>query len=186
MPATFKTLLLTVTFIFSIQQFAMSAISEELQKSIDKVLPDLKKLSSDPQIVTTVKNHNVTPPSEAIEMTNETWKTLTILSAVVKSFTTSEIGKYIKSIKSDYISEMFINTSNGNKVTFLSKTTSWNHSGNPKHDMPMKGKMWIGEREFDESSGEEQIQIGLPVLDGKTPVGSIIIGLSITKLKALK
>jgi hypothetical protein len=48
----------------------------------------------------------------------------------------------------------------------------------------MLGKVWIGEVEVDASSGAEQIQIGLPVLDGDQPIGSIVIGFSVARLGA--
>jgi hypothetical protein len=78
---------------------------------------------------------------------------------------------------------MFVSGANGAKVAFLSKTTSFFHKGKPKHDMPMTGKIWVGEIEVDESTGAKQVQIAVPVLDGKTPIGTIVVGLSVTKLE---
>jgi hypothetical protein len=55
--------------------------------------------------------------------------------------------------------------------------------GQPKHDVPMTGRVWYGNVEVDESTGVQQVQIGLPVLDGGRPIGSIVIGLSVAKLR---
>ena len=41
--------------------------------------------------------------------------------------------------------------------------------GKPKHDVPMTGKSWQGPVEIDESSGIQQLQISVPVLDDDTP-----------------
>ena len=65
---------------------------------------------------------------------------------------------------------------------FLSKTSNWNHKGKPKHDVPMAGKMWQGPLEVDESRGIKQIQIAVPVSDGDKPIGSLVVGISVTKL----
>jgi hypothetical protein len=35
----------------------------------------------------------------------------------------------------------------------------------------------------DESTGQQQVQVGLPVLDGGKPVGSVVFGLSVSRLK---
>jgi hypothetical protein len=47
----------------------------------------------------------------------------------------------------------------------------------------MAGKTWIGPVEVDESTGLQQVQVALPVLDGGKPIGSIVLGLSVAKLK---
>ena len=55
--------------------------------------------------------------------------------------------------------------------------------GKPKHDKPMKGQTWQCEIEVDESTGAQQIQVGMPILDGDKPVGSLVMGLMLAKLK---
>ena len=40
--------------------------------------------------------------------------------------------------------------------------------------------------EVDESSGMQQIQLAVPVLDGGKPIGSLVVGISITKLSQQK
>jgi len=82
----------------------------------------------------------------------------------------------------DSIAEAFVSGADGTKVAFLSKPTSWSHKGKDKHDAPMSGKTWYGPVEVDQSSGAQQIQLGIPVLDGGKPIGSIVIGLKVTKL----
>ncbi len=80
------------------------------------------------------------------------------------------------------VSEAFLSDADGLKVAFLSKTSNWNHKDKPKHDVPMADKMWQGPLEVDESSGIKQIQIAVPVLDGDKPIGSLVVGISVTKL----
>jgi hypothetical protein len=68
-------------------------------------------------------------------------------------------------------------------VAFLSKTTSWSHADKDKHKIPMTGKTWSGPVEIDESTGQQQVQVALPVLDGGKPIGSIVFGLAVSKLR---
>ena len=48
--------------------------------------------------------------------------------------------------------------------------------------MPMSGKTYIGPLAMDESSGLQEIQVGLPVLENGKPIGSVVVGLSVSKL----
>jgi hypothetical protein len=80
------------------------------------------------------------------------------------------------------VSEAFVSGADGGKVAFLGKTSNWSHKGKPKHDQPMSGKTWQGQVEVDESSGLQQVQVAVPVLDGGKPIGSLVVGLSVGKL----
>jgi hypothetical protein len=46
----------------------------------------------------------------------------------------------------------------------------------------MKGETWYGEVEVDESTGVQQVQISVPVLDGDKAIGSLVVGLNVSKL----
>ncbi|MBN1758879.1 MAG: hypothetical protein JW863_11205 [Chitinispirillaceae bacterium] len=155
-------------------------IPADVKALLDAEMAAAKPLSTDAVIVAAVKKYNEGPASS---MTNEAWKKLTLLSPEVKALIKSDIGQYLKKKKTAVITEMFLNGADGGKVAFLSKTTSWNHKGKAKHDEPMKGNTWIGPVEVDESSGEQQIQIAIPVLEGEKPVGSLVIGFGVSQMK---
>jgi hypothetical protein len=59
---------------------------------------------------------------------------------------------------------------------------SWSHKGDPKHEQPMTGKIWQGPVESDKATGLDQIQVSVPVLDGDKPIGSLVVGLSVSQL----
>ena len=164
--------------------FHAATLAEELPADtkalLDAEITAIKPLSTDATIVAAVKKYNEAPPST---MTNDAWKKLTLLSPEVKSLVKSTIGQYLKKKQSSTITEMFLNGADGGKVAFLSKTTSWNHKGKAKHDDPMEGKTWIGPVEVDESSGAQQIQVAIPVLDGDQPIGSLVIGFGVAQMK---
>lgn len=156
-------------------------LASDVKVLVDNAINAMAPLAADPLIVEGVKKYNAAPAST---MTNDAWKKLTIISPEVKALIKSDVGVYLKQKKTEAVTEMFLNGADGGKVAFLSKTTSWNHKGKAKHDEPMAGKNWIGPVEVDESSGAEQIQVALPVLDGKKPIGSLVIGFGIAQLKA--
>jgi hypothetical protein len=47
----------------------------------------------------------------------------------------------------------------------------------------MTGKIWFGPKQVDPSTGLEAIQVGVPVLDNGTPIGSLVVDLTVSKLK---
>ncbi|MEW6219782.1 MAG: hypothetical protein AB1634_09660 [Thermodesulfobacteriota bacterium] len=161
---------------------AAEGLTPDQQAKLAAKVQAFQAWSTDPAVVAAVKAYNANPPAEARTMTNEAWKALTVLDPFVRGLAKNELATHLKSTKDDTVSEIFVSGADGGKVAFLAKTTSWSHKGKAKHDEPMAGKTWQGPAEVDESTGQLQVQIGLPVLDGATPIGSIVIGLSIAKL----
>ncbi len=159
------------------------SLPADLQAKVEARAKSLQSWSTDPQIVAAVKAYNASPSAEAKSMTNEKWTSLTLLDPTVRALAKSPLAEALRARKDDAVSECFVSGADGGKVAFLSKTTSWNHKGKPKHDVPMTGKAWFGPIEVDQSSGAQQVQVGLPVLDGGQPIGSIVVGLSVAKLK---
>jgi hypothetical protein len=153
-----------------------------IQAKVDAGLREAQAMATNPVIVNAVKAHNAAVPEASSVMTQEKWRRLSLKDPFVRAFTENESAKALKKNVSDMVSEAFVSGAEGMKVAFLSKTTNWNHKGKPKHDEPMAGKTWQGPLELDESTGIRQIQVAVPVLDGGKPIGSLVLGLSISKL----
>jgi hypothetical protein len=164
----------------------VAAHSEELtaaQKTkVEAKIKQFSSWSTDKKIVDFVRKANANPPAEAKGMTQEKWAGLSMLSPEVKAFSKNDLASYLRTIKDASVAEVFVSCADGTKAAFLSKTSNWSHKGKPKHDVPMKGNTWTGKPELDESTGIQQVQIGLPVLDNGKPIGSIVIGLNLSKL----
>ena len=158
------------------------SLPPEIKANLDNKIKQLQSWSADPAIVAAVKAHNSNMPAEDKAMTNEKWSKLTVLDPYVRSFTKNPLGIYLKSKKDDQISECFVSGADGSKAAFLSKPTSWSHAGKDKHKVPMSGKTYLGPVALDESTGLQEIQVGLPVLDNGKPIGSVVVGISISKL----
>ena len=153
-----------------------------VQAKIDARLKIIQSWASDPVLVKAVQAHNSGVPTDYSAMTQDKWKSLTILDPFVRGFTRNETAAFLKGRKTEVISEAFMSGADGLKVAFLAKTTNWSHKGKPKHDVPMTGRTWQGPVEVDESTGLEQIQVAVPVLDGDKPIGSLVVGLSLANL----
>jgi hypothetical protein len=144
---------------------------------------EIRWMSTDPKVVAAVREHNLNPPAEAKAMTEEKWTSLPVLDPFVRGLSKNSLAQYLKSKRDPSISELFVSGADGSKVALFSKTTNWSHNGKPKHELPMSGKTYYGPVELDESTGVEQVQIGIPVLDGTKPIGSIVVGFEVGKLK---
>jgi len=158
------------------------SLPPEVKAKVEAKLAQVKGWSTDATIVTAVKEHNANPPAADKAMTNEQWSRLTVLDPYVRGFARNALGSYLKSKRDDQMVECFVSGADGTKVAFLSKTTYWSHGDKEKHRIPMSGKVYIGPIALDESTGQQLVQIGLPVLDAGKPIGSIVIGLAVSKL----
>ena len=165
---------------------ANAVVAEELDASlqvkVDAKVKAIQTWAANPAIVSGVQARNASTPPELADLTQEKWKALTVLDPLVRSFSKNPVAEYLKSQKDDSVSEGFISCADGSKVAFLSKPTNWSHKGKAKHDQPMSGKNWQGPVEVDESTGSKQIQVAVPVLADGKPIGSLVVGLNISKL----
>jgi hypothetical protein len=155
-----------------------------LQSKVDAQIKVITEWAADPAIVEAVRAHNATLPPEHAALTQEKWKALTVLDPIVRGFTKNTAGQFLKTKKSELVTEAFVSDAAGLKVGFIAKTSGWSHKGKDKHDVPMTGKSWQGPVEVDESSGMQQLQIAVPVLDAGKPIGSLVVGISVTKLSS--
>lgn len=158
------------------------ALEPAVQAKVDEQVALARELAALPAIVQAVKAQNQALPADLAAMSQDKWKVAGVLDPVVRGLTKNPAAEAIKAKKSPLVSEAFVNDAAGNKVAMLSKTTSWRHSGSAKHDKPMAGALWIGAVEVDSSTGLQQVQIAVPVLDEGKPIGSMVLGLALSKM----
>lgn len=158
-------------------------VDAALQARIDAKVKEIEGWAKEAAVVEATKAQNANTPAEYTAMTQEKWKGLSKLDPFVRSFSKNAAGQALKAKQDETVAEAFVSDAKGLKVAFLAKPSNWCHAGKPKHDEPMQGKSWQGSIEVDESSGVQQIQVAVPVLDGEKPVGSLVVGLVIAKLK---
>lgn len=173
-----KNILVMMALIFSMG--ASAALTAEQKTALDKQIEMVKGWASNATIVAAVK---AGAGADYATMTQDAWKALPVLDAKVRALSKTPAAEVLKKNKSDAVSEAFLNAADGTKVALLSKTSNWSHKGKAKHDDPMAGKTWIGDVEVDESTGAQQIQIAVPVMDAGKAVGSLCVGFTVSKLK---
>ena len=174
-----RTLWLLLSFVACVGFAGAEALTAEQKTQVQTKLSQLKAWGNAPEVVSGVTQ---AAPSWAASMTQDKWKSLSILSAEVKELAKNPLATWLRSQVDAAISEVFVSRSDGTKVAFLSKPTNWSHKGNPKHDQPMAGKTWIGDVATDESTGVKQVQVSFSVLEGTKVIGSVVVGLQLSKL----
>lgn len=170
--------------LLSLVALAASAadLDPKLQSKVDARVQAAVSWAANPAIVNAVKAQNQKLPDELKALTQEQWASAQPTEHLIRQFTQNAAAEFLKSQRDAAVTEAFVSDADGRKVAFLAKTTNWIHKGKPKHDVPMSGKTWQGKVETDESTGFQQLQIAVPVLDGGKPVGSLVVGLNIGRL----
>ena len=182
MKTRFSALCLGLLVLASRTVLHAQGLEAATQAKIDEQIKVIATWAAEPVIVDAVKAHNASVPADQAALTQDKWRALTVLDPLVRGFSKNPAGQFLKGKKSDLVTEAFVSDAAGLKVAFIAKTSFWSHKGKPKHDVPMTGKNWQGPVEVDESSGQQQLQVSVPVLDGGKPVGTLVVGLSVTKL----
>lgn len=157
-------------------------ITLAVQSELDKMKSMVSDWAVDAVVVKAVKDQNNKGPIP--DMDNAKWKTIRRTDDVVKEFQSNPAGQYLKgkvASSNGAFTEAFLSASRGEKVAFVEKTTSYIHRGQPKFDVPYgSSKAWQGSPEFDESAQTYQIQISVPVLDGRKAIGALVVGVNLT------
>jgi len=163
--------------------FNVLAVAQAIESDakIGQRAKEIAEWAKEATLIEAVKAQNTSPDKLIQELTQDQWESLTILDEKIRYFQKSKAGQFLKAKKLDWVSEAFVSDAEGRKVGFLEKTSSWSHDGKAKHDKPMNGETWKGNLEFDESAGVEQVQISVPILEQDKPIGSLVVGIDLSK-----
>ncbi|MBL8264922.1 hypothetical protein [Steroidobacter sp.] len=164
------------------QVVAAAGLDPALQGKVNAKVKEIQTWAAEPTVVNAVKAYNAGKSPEAAAMDQAKWANTSVIDPFVRGLTKNPAAEVLKAKKGDVVSEAFLSGADGGKVAFLGKSSNWSHKGKPKHEQPLSGKTWQGDVEVDESSGLQQVQVAVPVLDGGKAIGSLVVGLSIGKL----
>ena len=67
----------------------------------DVRIAEIKVWAADPVVIAAVKAHNAAAPADQAALTQDKWKSLTVLDPLVRSFSKNETGAFLKSKKSE-------------------------------------------------------------------------------------
>lgn len=160
-------------------------ITPGVQTELDRQKTIVAGWAASPAIVSAVAEQNRKGPIAGMD--NAKWKGTRRSEAVVTAFQSNTAGQFLKAKIVEgqgAFSEAFLSASEGEKVAFVEKTTSYLHKGQSKFDVPFSsGKSWQGKPEFDESSQTYAVQISVPVMSDGKAIGVLVVGVNLSHLE---
>lgn len=179
---TFAAACLAAAWCWSVADAA--GLDPEMQVKVSAKTREIQTWAADAAIVDAVRAYNAGKSPQAAAMNQASWQATSVIDPFVRGLTKTPAAEVLKNKRrgGEVVAEAFLSGADGGKVAFLGKPSSWSHLGKAKHDQPMLGKSWQGEVEIDASSGLRQVQVAVPVLDGRKPIGSLVVGLSLNAL----
>lgn len=180
---TFAAVCLAAAWCLSVADAA--ELEPAMQARISAKTREIQAWAADAAIVDAVKAYNAGKSPQAAAMDQAKWQATSVIDPFVRGLTKTPAAEVLKNKRrgsGEVVAEAFLSGADGGKIAFLGKPSSWSHKGKDKHDAPMSGKSWQGEVEIDASSGLRQVQVAVPVLDGRKPIGSLVVGLSLNAL----
>lgn len=158
---------------------AAEPLTDDQKSKVEAKLASLKSWGTQQELIDGIRS---AAPGWAAGMTQDKWAELSVLSPEVKELAKTPPAVWLRGARDPAVSEVFVSRADGTKVAYLAKPTNWSHKGKPKHEVPMTGKTWVGTVETDESTGLKQVQVSFPVLDKGAVIGSVVVGLQLSKL----
>ena len=170
--------------------FATGAVNaEKAPDSVNKVVPDIKALTSNSVIVDAVKAQNAKNISlDEIKKKDVAWQGTTgvddFMTGLLNSAAAKEMLKFEKT--KSYYTELFLMDNQGANVAMTNKTSDYWQGDEAKWQKSFdggKGATHIGDVKFDDSAQAYLVQVSLPVMDGDKAIGAITVGINLDELE---
>lgn len=158
----------------------------QLQK-VDAVLPALRRMAADPEVVQAVRAQNARHvPLASIQQQDAAWQsshTLTpFMQRVLETACSRALQRHRETL-GRVVAEAFAMDDQGALVGATRRTSDYWQGDEDKFQVPFKKDQVLREKPFfDESSQAYVLQVSLPVKDGARTIGAISIGLSLLDL----
>lgn len=158
----------------------------QLQK-VDAVMPALKRLAADPELVQAVRSQNARHvPLATIREQDAAWLATPMLTPFKQQVLATACSRVLNRHREKLgrvVAEAFAMDDQGALVGATRRTSDYWQGDEAKFQVPYtKGQALREKPFFDESSQAYVIQVSLPVRDGERTIGAITIGLSLLDL----
>lgn len=164
----------------------VSAAEKAPQAIIDYADSTLKKLGSDPLIISAVTAENKKGKTlEQIKDMDQKWINHIGIADYMQEIMDSECGKYLLKIleSKPFYAEIFVMDNQGANVAMTDKTSDYWQGDEAKFQESFKGKIHFSDVEFDDSSQAYIVQVSIPVRSKNKIIGAITVGIDVDKFK---
>ncbi|NMO18142.1 hypothetical protein HPC49_14205 [Pyxidicoccus fallax] len=158
----------------------------QLQK-VDRMLPELRRMATDPEVVAAVRAQNARRVSlDSIREKDFTWQASPMLTAFKQQVLGSACSRALNRHRARLglvVAESFAMDDQGALVGATRRTSDYWQGDEPKFQVPYrKGQVLREKPFFDESSQAYVIQLSLPVRDGDRTIGALTVAISLLDL----
>jgi hypothetical protein len=165
------------------QELAFSP--EQLQVVLAPKIKAVKRLAANLTIVDAVKAQNAEATNiEQIRQIDEKWRSTKTLTAFKKSLQQNPAGRYLRRHvrRNPTYGEAFLTDKRGANVAAYPATSDYWQGDETKFTTSYddgKGKVFIGDVEYDESSQTHAAQVSVPVIDQGKAIGVLVMGVQL-------
>ncbi|MFP2924630.1 hypothetical protein ACLESO_05320 [Pyxidicoccus sp. 3LG] len=158
----------------------------QLQK-VDRVMPALRRMAVDPEVVQAIRAQNARRvPLATIREQDDVWRASPVLTPFKQRVLDTACSRALHRHREklgQVVAEAFTMDDQGALVGATRRTSDYWQGDEAKFQVPFrKGESLREKPFFDESSQAYVIQISLPVRDGVRTIGALTVGLSLLDL----
>ena len=164
------------------------ASTNELPKTMVRFAEaELVKLGRNPVVVQAVKAQNAKRVGlQKIEEIDKWWKASEKIEPFMFDLMRNRCALILMnfSVDNKFVLEAFVMDNQGALVALSLKTSDYWQGDEAKFTESFKngaGAIHYGDVEFDDSTGEIQVQISVPVMEGQRAIGAITFGISLDR-----
>ncbi len=159
------------------------------KKVYDLANVKLAQMGTAPEIVSSVIEHNKSGMSlDEIKNMDKKWVAAQGTTDVMAELMTSSCAKVLKQFQASapYYAEIFVMGNQGAIVAMTDKTSDYWQGDEDKFQKSFnqgKGRVFVGDVEFDDSSNTFLVQVSVPVISKDKAIGAITFGINIEKFR---
>lgn len=171
--------------LFSMGTAFAGAITPEMQQKIDAYKAKAATMAADPTLVQAVKEANTKGPIAGLD--NAKWEKLEDSNPVSAEMMSNSAGKLLtKWMNEDAksLNKLVLTGKQGNRFAFTSKPATYMSKDKAHFSESFAGNVWqMKESQPDPSTKIETVQITVPVKDGASTIGVLLLSLTADDLR---
>ncbi len=178
-----------LTIVLLCVSFLLGAGEKAPEKVTKLADSTLKAFGSEKIIVDAVKAQNAKGMKQSdIDALDTKWKAHAGIADYMQALKDSPCGKFLIGLKAkhSFIEEAFVMDNQGGNVCMSDKTSDYWQGDEAKFKKSFnkgKGKVFVDEVQFDDSTQGYLVQVSVPVMDGGKAIGAITFGVNVEKVK---
>ncbi len=178
-------LLLVATFTVPATAQELSLSPEQLEVLLARKITAVKRLAANLAVVDAVKAQNAEETTiEQIKRIDDEWRSTKTLTAFKRSLQRNPAGRFLRRRvrRNPTYGEAFLTDKRGANVAAYPATSDYWQGDETKFTASYndgKGKVFIGDVEYDESSQTQAVQVSVPVIDQGKAIGVLVVGVQL-------